>query len=471
MNIGLSISTYSDSNTPIERYSIIENCLQSLLDNLPNDVYINIVSDGMTEQHRAILNKFPFEVIERDYNGGVAEAKNTGIKAILDKGCNIGFLCDDDMIFKSKELFNAYADTMTKTGIPHMCLFLEDNGENCRDINHNGTTVKKTPWVNGCFLTFTKQLIEEIGYFKVLPYKYGHEHSNFTRRCVHQNKIPYYCDIINSRDYIDIDKSSLSGIKSISNVDYDRFKDNEHASIQNLDEYVPIVEKTKISLIVPTTSRKRNFKTIEDSPLISTLLKTFLSNIDEEYHYTFYVGHDSDDKFYINERDKILDEFSSNNIKIIYKSIENIDKSPVYIWNELFKSAYNDGQEYFYQIGDDIEIKDNWTKTFVNKLKTNNDIGVVGPLDMGNSNTMTQSFVSRKHMDIFGYYFPSEFKNWYCDDWIQQSYDNAGKLYWLKDIKVNNSGGEPRYVVDKTPSGFLSKIVDDSKNKILNYNK
>jgi len=238
MNIGLSISTYSDENTHIERYDIIERCLQSLLDNLPDNVYINIVSDGMTETHRNIVNKFPFELIERKENGGISKTKNTGIKAILDKGCDIGFLCDDDMIFKSKDLFEKYAEVMTKTGIPHMCLFLEDNGSNCYEIDYNGTFIKKTPWVNGCFLTFTRQLIEDIGYFKVLPYKYGHEHSNFTRRCVNQGKIPYYSDLVNSLEYINIQGESLGTIKSLSFVDEVQFKNNEELSIQDLDKYI-----------------------------------------------------------------------------------------------------------------------------------------------------------------------------------------------------------------------------------------
>ena len=35
---------------------------------------------------------------------------------------------------------------------------------------------------------------------------------------------------------------------------------------------------------------------------------------------------------------------------------------------------------------------------------------------------MTQSFVSRKHMEIFSVYFPPEIVNWCCDDWINFVY-------------------------------------------------
>ena len=49
----------------------------------------------------------------------------------------------------------------------------------------------------------------------------------------------------------------------------------------------------------------RNYKDINDSPLINTLLRTFLNNVDSSYEYTFYVG--CDDKNDIAEALKELD--------------------------------------------------------------------------------------------------------------------------------------------------------------------
>ena len=61
----------------------------------------------------------------------------------------------------------------------------------------------------------------------------------------------------------------------------------------------------------------------------------------------------------------------------------------------------------------------------------------------------TQSFVSRKHMEIFGFYFPKEIKNWFCDDWITKIY--YPNFFYLLNHKLRNMGGEPRYDVVSEP--------------------
>ena len=55
------------------------------------------------------------------------------------------------------------------------------------------------------------------------------------------------------------------------------------------------------------------------------------------------------------------------------------------------------------------------------KLEENNNIGLTGPIN-NNSSILTQAFVSRRHMLIFGWFFPEEIKNWYCDDWYNIIY-------------------------------------------------
>ena len=236
-NVGVSISTHSNNDTDSKRYDIIEQCFQSLVDINPDNVSINIVSDGITDRHEKLINKFPFHHIKRKVNGGISKAKNSGIDYILKQGNDFGFLVDDDVIFKDKEVFNSYVSTMIKTGLPHYSLFLQDDGKNCTIKTINGCDIKQTPWVNGCFLTFTRSLIKEIGYFKILSYKYGHEHSNFTRRVVHHKKIPYYCDLIGSTNLVTINDLSLS-LNSLGEdkVDQILFNKNYTESMTNLQE-------------------------------------------------------------------------------------------------------------------------------------------------------------------------------------------------------------------------------------------
>ena len=114
-------------------------------------------------------------------------------------------------------------------------------------------------------------------------------------------------------------------------------------------------------------------------------------------------------------------------------------------------------------MGDDIKIlTPGWEKTFIEKLKESNNIGVVGPLDINNKNLLTQSFVHKTHLDIFGKYYPKEIKNWHIDDWITRVYQpNLSNKILNK--KVRNSGGPPRYEVKRSENELKKCLKRDTK--------
>ena len=96
---------------------------------------------------------------------------------------------------------------------------------------------------------------------------------------------------------------------------------------------------------------------------------------------------------------------------------------------KLFSKAFEDGCDYFYQCGDDVQLLNpGWINHSIETLKSSNNMGVTGPIHKSFSAIyqkellLTQSFVSRKHMEIFGYYFPNEIINWCVDDWISEVY-------------------------------------------------
>ena len=134
------------------------------------------------------------------------------------------------------------------------------------------------------------------------------------------------------------------------------------------------------------------------------------------------------------------------------------------MWNKLFKQAYIDNCDYFYQCGDDIAFKTNgWINDCINVLKSKNDIGLTGPIN-NNSRILTQAFVSRKHMKIFGWFFPEEIKNWCCDDWYNMVY-LPNYLYPLRNHYAENKGGEPRYVINNDP-GFMTPNRNVTMNNV-----
>jgi hypothetical protein len=148
------------------------------------------------------------------------------------------------------------------------------------------------------------------------------------------------------------------------------------------------------------------------------------------------------------------------NVDIEFVYMTGITKGHLTImWNRIFEKAYNDGYDYFFQCGDDIEFKTvGWTNACIAALQTSGGIGVAGPIN-NHPRILTQSFVSRKHMDLFGYYFPPEIINWCCDDWINDVYKGLGTFYPLSEHLCVNVGGDPRYQInnDATMTSFNFK--------------
>ena len=114
--------------------------------------------------------------------------------------------------------------------IPHFSFF---HGEGAEVVEHNGHKVLRTPLLCGSFLTITKNLIDRIGYFKVLPYKYGHEHTNFTMRNIFSKEIPFYCDVVDSDKYLRIIPESFT-VKSME-VDDKGVEENGNIALREFE--------------------------------------------------------------------------------------------------------------------------------------------------------------------------------------------------------------------------------------------
>ena len=203
----------------------------------------------------------------------------------------------------------------------------------------------------------------------------------------------------------------------------------------------------KIALLIPTTTKNTKFKKLEDTHLFKFCLPSLCNTLSNDHQYTIYYGIDTDDKIYhkLKTKQKLINSKlydKINKIKIYNMNHEKGDV--VSIWNDLFKKAYDDNNDYFIQMGDDIFFhNNNWLNTCLQFLQANMNIGVVAPKDIGNPRILTQSIVSRKHMDIFGYYFNPNIKNWGCDDWISGVYSK----YFIYQTHhcISNKGGKPRY--------------------------
>ena len=233
----------------------------------------------------------------------------------------------------------------------------------------------------------------------------------------------------------------------------------------------------KVGILIPSTSRDRDWTCITESYLYKIFLKSFLLTYNQEYEYIIYIGIDRDDKLLskLDEQNTIIrfvNVMKNVDIKFI-----TVDTEPGYvteIWNILCKRAYNEGCDYFYQAGDDIEfMSKDWVKMSILNLENNLNVGLSGPIDINNPRIMTQSFVSRKHYEKLGYFFPKEIRNWYCDDWITLLYFKIGKINPLVDKYCRNMGGKPRYDVvgsvsqDDPVRKLCNELVERDFNKLI----
>jgi hypothetical protein len=169
-----------------------------------------------------------------------------------------------------------------------------------------------------------------------------------------------------------------------------------------------------------------------------------------EHKYVIYIGYDRGDRIFSNKADqdysRIVEKVYSN-IHLVYMEMNEKPGHLTAIWNRLFRRSYDDGCDYFYQCGDDIRFKTkNWVNDCIQKLTEHDNIGLTGPVN-NNPRILTQAFVSREHMHIFGEFFPESILNWCCDDWYNFVY-SPEFFYPLKNHCCTNEGGEPRYTIN-----------------------
>ena len=94
---------------------------------------------------------------------------------------------------------------------------------------------------------------------------------------------------------------------------------------------------------------------------------------------------------------------------------------------------------------DTIMTTHNWTNIYVEQLAQfyPPNVGVVGPDHSGgNMGILTYFFSHRTHIDIFHFFFPRIFVDWFADDWLTQLYEphNVRKMPNVRIIHTKTKG-------------------------------
>lgn len=164
--------------------------------------------------------------------------------------------------------------------------------------------------------------------------------------------------------------------------------------------------------------------------------------------YKIYIGVDIDDQFFMSKIDKL--EKIGRVLALV-----NCSHAPAWAWNRLAEASYQEGDEYMFQIGDDVILDTPmWTERFISKLRAHKNRGVVGPINPvnaaargGQNLVIENSFVHRSHLDIFGSFFYPTIRNWHCDEWMTRVYEGICS-YTFEDVIVHNACIDKRYAIE-----------------------
>lgn len=177
--IGLGIVTYN-------RPDYLRQCMTGVMTHLlPFASHIAICNDGSDPQHKRvydqIYSELPLEItiFDQKENKGVAHAKNTVLRHLMDKGCEYLFILEDDVIPDSPMAFEGYINAHKASGIHHMMFAHHGNG-NPASFAIRGL-VAYYPNCVGAYCFYTRKAIETIGYFDE-HFKNAWEHVEHTFR-------------------------------------------------------------------------------------------------------------------------------------------------------------------------------------------------------------------------------------------------------------------------------------------------
>jgi len=249
----------------------------------------------------------------------------------------------------------------------------------------------------------------------------------------------------------------------------------------------------RVALCVPITSKGTDMASVDQSPLWFNLFASFMESVDwasSEHEFTFYLGFDKGDSLYdtgdawgemreafAKNTRRALSWLNYDNTTVYQKVLDKKLKlklmdfsgtagAPSQVVVGLVQRAFEDGVDYFFQCNDDtVVVSKGWADSFIEALQSNPvqaNLGITGPVDTNNDRILTHAFAHRTHIEIFGYFFPPVFKNWWSDDWVSTVYGSA-HTFRMYDVLVTHNvqsqktGALQRYDVDE-PAKYKLRV-------------
>lgn len=227
--IVLGIITYN-------RSQYLKNLLASFIStyNVSYHYTIIIADDGSTDDTMVIINNFireyesTFEIVFIQNNKGyIAQQSNSILYEASKRNFDCGFMANDDIEFLEKGWDTSYYDSVIKTGFDHLVYFNKlyacKSGSQFKmhkkkiRVTENVCICSKicVLYCMGCFWTFTKKMINTIGYFNTsIFYGSGYSHIEYTLRACRANfnNEKYLYDVENNKIKVFCPKNDINYI-------------------------------------------------------------------------------------------------------------------------------------------------------------------------------------------------------------------------------------------------------------------
>lgn len=237
---------------------------------------------------------------------------------------------------------------------------------------------------------------------------------------------------------------------------------------------VTVPKVTKICLPISVTTRGTKWTRLQDTLLLTSFFPSLVRTAEPGYHYGVYLGYDDGDPLLDSEDGQrtlrqLVAELTAT-APVTMKAFRYSDSRNRNVWavNYVTRECYMDGYDYFYRVNDDSAFEEPWTERLVQRLQQKQDFGVVGTLDKENPRIFTHSLVGRPHLEVFGYYFPFEFGNYWSDDWITFVYQPP---YMIKsyDVPIKHHKHAERYTVEWNRKTLLDEMVNLGRKRWKAY--
>ena len=222
---------------------------------------------------------------------------------------------------------------------------------------------------------------------------------------------------------------------------------------------------------------------INSSLYFTQLLPSFCKTASPGYFYMFYMGFDFNDtilSFPVGRKAfrKYFHSITTNMIKGEFEvdvRFVPCNHSGKMAWahNDALVTAYRAGLDYFYMVNDDTIMKSkNWTNIYVEQLAAfyPPNVGIVGPNhNGGNTDILTYFFSHRTHIDIFHFFFPRIFVDWFADDWLSHLYE-PNNVKKMPNVLLHHTREQgTRYVKHKEPMLNVGDVLTVHREILRNY--